>query len=49
MSALLRGDIDPNQEVEGVPGALSMLEDLLNEHRHDTEIVKSVRLLFVVD
>ncbi|KAL5249162.1 hypothetical protein ACHWQZ_G018118 [Mnemiopsis leidyi] len=42
MSALLRGDIDPNQEVEGVPGALSMLEDLLNEHRHDTEIVKSV-------
>ena len=42
MSALLNCEIDPSLEVEGVPGALSMLEDLYNEHRHDIEIIKSV-------
>ena len=49
MSALLNCEIDPSLEVEGVPGALSMLEDLYNEHRHDIEIVKSVCLLSVAE
>jgi hypothetical protein len=43
MSALLSCEIDPSQEVEGVPGALSMLYDLFIEHQHDFEIIKSVR------
>ena len=47
MSALLNCEIDPSQEVEGVPGALSMLEDLYNEHRHDIEIVKSVSIFLL--